>query len=257
MKIRISAILSIVAGLAVACDDASEGSQIGAEDTVPGLEDAVADSGTATSDAGETDQDTRSSPDAADASDVGAGDDTTRDAEDDIEGGSDAGGSGVRPMNLVVTSNGREIGWLTGPGTHALYVWDPTTDLIFGVNDTTGFVVGNYEPTLFNDPACTEIVEVTTPTEGFDCESIPRGRRSNVRAVGGDQFGLTRPSALYVRGPAALPWTTPRNLTDEGCEEYDEAVLEAFADWCYWPMERTTAIPTAFDLPIEVRELAP
>lgn len=214
----------------------------GADDAAPGPDGAMIDVGT----------DAATARDAEQAElDVSA----TEDASD----ASDGGGSAVRPMNLVVTSNGREIGWLQSASLYSLNIWDPASDLIFNVNDVTGNVTGNPAGIgNYDGPGCSEKVYLFfAPPEGTPaCEELTTAR-GVVYGEGGDPYGLTEATAVVATQTTAAPWSSPYRIDEDGCAPVPEPAAETYRSYCHWPLAPTTAIPTSFELPIEVHERSP
>jgi len=150
-------------------------------------------------------------------------------------------GSTVGFKSLVVYANGERLGYLMVVNPYTLHVWDEANRLIFQVNDATGYVAG-YEPVEFSNADCSSPVGIF----GGSCETRPN--RRYIYPDGGDPFGISQPSGLYVETDPHVSSRYSRN-TDGECIEGAAPV-----SICQMSLSSTRIIPTAFSLPITVEE---
>lgn len=166
-------------------------------------------------------------------------------------GAGGVGGAGVvATSGLVAYSGSTRLGVVLDATENLLWVWDTDSDLLFWLNDRTGFVggdiLGSITPIssryyLSND--CSGDIYYWLP--GDVCSAPGERARGAVRRDDGDTEGWTQATVLYVA-------TEPGLITADSM--YTGSFCDDVGSWtpCAARFVQTNLIPTAFQLPIEV-----
>jgi hypothetical protein len=247
-------------------DDGSPGTVVGGEDDNEGGNDGGNDDGANTTaspdaDGGESTGPTTDGPTATDSSDGSsdAGGNTTTGIdgnEDGTDGGTTDEGTGtdgtvvVTPKTMVVYSNDTKIGYLNGVGDTTISVYDPANEILFSVNDATGFVAGRSTP-YYTTTDCSGQPYATAPASTEQtCGLLTNRSRRWVYSLNNDYVGVTKATQLYEEGSTF--WATYKSVASVTAPCL--SVPSNTAALCFATLIPTTVIPTAFPLPIEIRE---
>jgi hypothetical protein len=184
---------------------------------------------------------------------TGDGDgDPTGDGDGDPTGDGDGDGP-VENTSLEVESDGMRIGYLMGVGEYTLNVWDDQQDLIFWINDLTGYIAGIGSVYYYTTEDCTgtRYWNSTVPVEA--CQDAPAPLRRYVRGQGGDATGFIEADTLETTTGTPQLIVYKSFSSNGNCAPFANNVAEL----CVLEVTTTNLLPTSFPLPIEVVEATP
>jgi hypothetical protein len=150
----------------------------------------------------------------------------------------------VAAQNLVVRANGVPIGFLLEASDYTLRVWDQSRNIVFSLNDTTGFVTGGPD-IYYAQASCQGTMLGNSQAVTYCPASAPPPARRIVFGTDGDWAGLSRPSQLVTSSGSASQQTARSGRSVGSC-------LDLTVTRCFINLVLTAEIPTAFSLPITV-----
>lgn len=197
-----------------------------------------------------------SGTDTGEIPDMVGGDTDLEDTETSGDGDGDPGdgdGEPVETTSLEVESDGVRIGYLQGVGEYTLGIWDESQNLLFSINDTTGFVGGSgYYYFTSNNCSGTRYTSAPVPTQV--CNSSPAPSKRRIWGQSLDWTGFVESNSLETT--AGAPLLIVYKSADFGngmCTILDSNISET----CVFEITQTNEIPTSFPLPIEIVESVP